>query len=324
MCYHFLYLLQEVSMRQFDGIHHISCIASSTKQTHYFYKQVLGLRLVKKSVNHDDVSAYHLFFADHVGSIGTSITFFVYPDKPYKISGSNSIDRIGFRVLTNESVQFWKDRLERLNVLTYDIDVRFNVLGFDFEDHDGIRLRITSDENMISKKGVPSTHDNIPLQHAILGLGQVDLRVHDRQTMHTWLVDHLKFLHHTTYQNTRLYFSHIDRNDTRISVTTDHAPSEISGYGSIHHIALCATSKHHLQEAMDAFTILGYVNSQIIDRFYFFSIYVREHNRILFEFATDHPGFAIDESIDNLGKTLSLPPFLEPFRNQIEDEIETI
>ena len=311
-------------MKQFNGIHHISCIASSPKQTLHFYQDVLGLRLVKKSVNQDDVSAYHLFFADYAGSLGTTITFFAYPNKPYRIDGSNCIDRIGLRVSTDEAVQFWKDRLEKLNIKTDLLEQRFDVLGFDFEDHDGIRLRIQSDQNLISKVGIPNHLKDIPNQYAILGLGQVDLRVQDRQAMHTWLVDHLKFSHHKTEQNTRLYYSTQDRNDTRISVTTDLSKPEEAGYGSVHHIALQAINKDHLQEAFDAFTILGYINSQIIDHYYFHSLYVREHNRILFEFATDYPGYTVDESIENLGSILSLPPFLESFRNQIEAQIEPL
>jgi glyoxalase family protein len=311
-------------MKQFNGIHHISCIASSPKQTVQFYQHVLGLRLVKKSVNHDDVSAYHLFFADYAGSPGTSITFFVYPNKPYRVDGSNCINRIGLRVSTDEAVQFWKDRLEKLNIKTDSLEHRFDFLGFDFEDHDGIRLRIQSDQGLISNVGVLSHIEDIPKQHAILGLGQVDLRVQDRQAMHTWLVDHLKFSHHKTQQNTRLYYSNQDRNDTRISVTTDLKKPEEPGYGSVHHVALQAINKDHLQEALDAFTILGYINSQIIDRYYFHSLYVREHNRILFEFATDYPGYTIDESIENLGTTLSLPSFLESFRNQIEAQVEPL
>jgi glyoxalase family protein len=311
-------------MKQFNGIHHISCIASSPKQTIQFYQHVLGLRLVKKSVNQDDVSSYHLFFSDYSGSLGTTITFFVYPNKPYRVDGSNCIDRIGLRVSTDEAVQFWKNRLEKLNINTGSLERRFDVLGFDFEDHDGIRLRIQSDEGLISKVGVFNHLEGIPNQHAILGLGQIDLRVQDRQAMHIWLVDHLKFTHHKTEQNTRLYYSKLDRNDTRFSVTTDLKKPEEAGYGSIHHVALQAINKDHLQEALDAFTILGYINSQIIDRYYFHSLYVREHNRILFEFATDSPGYTIDEPIETLGSILSLPPFLESFRNQIESQIEPL
>jgi glyoxalase family protein len=314
----------EVIMKKFDGIHHVSCIATDPQANHDFYTEVLGLRLLKKTVNQDDVSAYHLFFGDALATPGSDITFFSYPTIQPKVPGSNCIDRVGLRVPTDASVWFWFERLTKLDLIVSQAQRRFGVLGIDVEDLDGTPLRIMSDENMASKHSYPFIHPNIPQEHAISGLGQIDIRVNDIEASEQWLVHNLGFYRVEGNERNRLYASKQDRNDTRISLIFDSSPSEQSGAGSIHHVALRVADNDHLQETMDMLNITGYVNSGIINRHYFKSLYVREKNRILFEFATDGPGFDIDEPMEKLGETLSLPPFLEAFRNEIESQINPI
>lgn len=314
----------EVHMKKFEGIHHVSCLATDPQVTYDFYAKVLGLRLLKKTVNQDDVSAYHLFFGDALATPGSDITFFSYPTLQPKQSGSNCISRIGLRVPTDKAVAFWHEQLSNRNLGVSSIEERFNVLGFDFNDPDGTPLRIQSDENLASKRGYPFHLEDIPLEYAIVGLGQIDMKVNDIEATEQWLVSDLGFEPRSIEENTRLYISHENRNDTRICLIFDSSPSEIHGAGSIHHLALRVANNDQLQETMDMLNVLGYVNSGIINRHYFKSLYVREKNRILFEFATDGPGFDIDEPMDKLGETLSLPPFLEAFRNEIENQIKSI
>lgn len=311
-------------MKKYKGIHHVSCLATDPQATYDFYTQVLGLRLLKKTVNQDDVSAYHLFFGDAIATPGSDITFFAYPTIQPKVIGSNSIDRVGLRVPTDESVYFWFERLQDLDMRVSPLERRFKVLGFDFQDHDGTPLRIMSDENMISKRAYPFEYPGIPLEHAISGLGQMDIRINDIEAAQQWLVEGLGFRFLDGDEKIRLFASDEDRNDTRICLIFDSSPSERSGHGSIHHLALRVDDNDQLQETMDMLRVLGYVNSGVINRHYFKSLYVREKNRILFEFATDGPGFDVDEPMDKLGESLSLPPFLEAFRSEIEAQITPI
>lgn len=320
----FSILSVEVVMKKFDGIHHVSCIATDPQVTHDFYTEVLGLRLIKKTVNQDDVSAYHLFFGDEQATPGSDITFFTYPLATPKVDGSNCIDRVGLRVPSDASVLFWQQRLAEFNIPVSTVERRFNVLGIDFNDPDGVPLRILSDEKMTTKKSYPVKNDTISLRHAIGGLGQIDIRVNDIEASEHWLMSRLGFFKVEGNEKHRLYATKEDRNDTRISLIFDSAPTQISGAGSIHHVALRASDFDHLQETVDMLNAIGYVNSGVIDRFYFTSLYVREKNRILFEFASDGPGFDIDEPMETLGETLSLPPFLESFREEIESQIKPI
>lgn len=311
-------------MKKFEGIHHVSCLATDPQATYDFYTKVLGLRLLKKTVNQDDVSAYHLFFGDALATPGSDITFFSYPTIQPKEAGSNSIDRVGLRVPSDQAITFWHERLHEKNIHVSGVETRFNVLGFDFKDQDGTPLRIMSDETLHKKRAYPFHVEDIPVEYAISGLGQIDIRVNDIEATEHWLMNELGFKAHSMEENKRLYYSNENRNDTRICLIFDSSPSEIQGAGSIHHVALRVYDTDQLQETMDMLNALGYVNSGIINRHYFKSLYVREKNRILFEFATDGPGFDIDEPMDKLGESLSLPPFLEAFRKEIESQINPI
>lgn len=305
-------------MKPFNGVHHVTCIASSPQKTYDFYVRLLGMRLIKKTVDQHEISSYHLFFADKDMSSGSCLSFIVRPDAPSKKPGSNAIVRIGLRVKDDDTLTYFKKRLTKHHIETSDITKSFGHRGFDFHDPDGVCIRIMSEQNM------PFTSSNDSAPHAILGLGRIDLKVSDHHSMHRWLTKALGYSCVFTDEKTFLYQGRPEKPETWITVTIDHDMSEIVGSGSVHHLALRVRDHDHLQETMDAMTCLGYVHSPLIDRFYYHAVYVRQNNRILFEFATESPGYLVDESLDELGSKLSLPPYLEAFRKKIEAKVMPI
>jgi glyoxalase family protein len=311
-------------MRPIEGLHHVSCLTKDIQKNVWFYTQVLGLKVLKKSVNQDDVFAYHLFYGDGNASVGSSITFFDYPDTTAAQAGSNSIYRLSLRVNSKESLNFWRERLRSFDFRSEPIDHKLGVFGFNFVDPDGLKLRLISQEGLESLPSYPNPHPDIPTQHAILGLGEVHLHVHNTLKADQWLTTVLGFKRVMSDQDSTLYISHAHRADTRCVVTMDASRSEVQGYGSVHHIAWRMEDEEQLNEMHRRINDINMSNSSIVDRHYFKSLYVRDFNRLLFEFATDGPGYTCDESLENLGKQLSLSPFLEPYRKTIERHIKPL
>lgn len=311
-------------MKPFEGLHHVSCLTRDIQKNVWFYTQVLGLKVLKKSVNQDDVFTYHLFYGDAQASVGSCITFFDYPDMNPSQAGSNSIFRLGLRVNSRQSLVFWRERLKRFGVRSESIDQKLGVFGFNFIDPDGLKLRLVSQEGLEALPAYPNAHQDIPSQHAILGLGEVHLHVHNTLKADQWLTSILNFKRIMSDEDSTLYISSEHRADTRCIVTMDSSKNEVQGYGSVHHIAWRVNDEDELMQMQSKITQLGLSNSSIVDRYYFKSLYVRDYNRILFEFATDGPGYTFDEPLDELGKQLSLPPFLEPYRKTIEKHIKPI
>lgn len=297
------------------GIHHVTAITANAARNHDFYTRVLGMRLVKKTVNQDDVSAYHLFYADGAGTPGTDLTFFDWP-AARETRGTNSIVCTGLRVGSVASLEWWRDRIGPAAVLA-ERDGR-QVL--DFEDPEGQRLSLVVD-------GEPAAavweRSSIPPEHQVRGLGPVTLSVRKIASTDRVLRGLLGFELARSYlwdgRETNVYRCGAQDGAAReIHVVSepDVAPAR-QGAGGVHHLALRTTLQdysawaRHLAES-------GAPNSGPVDRFWFRSLYFRDPNGILFEIATDEPGFAADEPMDKLGETLSLPPFLEPQRRAIE------
>jgi len=303
------------------GIHHVTAVTADAAANHDFYTRMLGLRLVKKTVNQDDVSAYHLFYADGAGTPGTDLTFFDWP-VPREQRGTNSISLTGLRVGSLETLEWWRRRLRA----AAPISERDGRQTLDFEDTEGQRLSLVVD-------GEPAAaiweRSPVPPEHQIRGLGPVALSVRKAASTGRILRELLGFELARSYEwsgrQTNVYRCGTAPGAAReIHVLAEpDAPLAGQGAGAVHHIALRTTQSDYDAWAR-RLTESGIPNSGPVDRFWFRSLYFRDPNGILFEIATDEPGFATDEPMDKLGETLSLPPFLEPRRREIESGLKPL
>jgi len=303
------------------GLHHVTAITADAARNHHYYTQVLGLRLVKKTVNQDDVSAYHLFYADGAGTPGTDLTFFDWPVGP-EGRGSNSIVRTGLRVGSASSLEWWRERLGG----SARISERDGKPVLDFEDPEGQRLSLIVDAE---PPAAIWERSSVPPEHQIRGLGPVVLGVRKPASTDRILRELLGFERVRTYASpggeTEVYrCGRTDGAAREIHVVADpHSSPARQGAGGVHHLALRTTMSDYESWAL-RLAEAGIPNSGPVDRFWFRSLYFRDPNGILFELATDEPGFATDEAADKLGETLSLPPFLEPRRRDIESGLKPL
>ena len=296
------------------GFHHLTAITADAKGNHKFYTQTLGLRLVKKTVNQDDTSAYHLFYADGVGSPGTDITFFDFPTGPQR-RGTHSVTRTGFRVKDEASLTYWSHRLAMHGQKPEKLADVAGRPTLNFEDHEGQRLAFVAD----GEGGVhPWADSPVPAEHQIRGLGPITMSVPDLRGTDTILTKAMNMVPMGAMNGTHVYKMAGAGAVAELHVTVDPTlPPAQQGAGAVHHVAFNIPSADY-QAWTERLRGLRISNSGPVDRFWFQSLYFREPNGVLFEIATDGPGFATDEAMENLGKTLSLPPFLEGRRAQIE------
>ena len=310
---------------QLNGLHHVTAVSARIADNADFYTRILGLRLVKKSVNQDDVSDYHLFYADKAGSPGTDMTFFDWPHIGPNIPGTDSIAGTSFRVKSQEALDFWVKRFQQNQVIHGEIQTFAGRLLLPFEDPEGQQLYLVNDKGY-EFDGEIWERSDIPDEFALRGFYSSILSVPESSQLTTIFTEILNFA-----ETERTIW--IDEKSTAIlfSTTTDGGPgTEIwlleqpdqsrarLGAGGTHHVAF-RVDDFDAQKAWHSHLIQqGIYVSQLIDRFWFRSIYFRVSNGILFEIATDGPGFAIDEDADHLGEKLVLPPFLESRRREIE------
>ncbi len=311
---------------QLHGIHHLTAVTANAKGNHHFYTQVLGMRLVKKTVNQDDVSAYHLFYADGLATPGSDLTFFDWP-APRETRGTSSIVRTGLRVATESSLTWWAAHLDAAKVSHSGIRRRDGRLTIDFDDPEGQRLSLVSDEG--HGEAHPWEKSPIPAEHQIRGLGPITISVPRLAKTAAVLLELLQM------NKARTYFC---ENQTQVTVyemgsggpsaelhvaDEAHLQPARHGAGGVHHVAFRTTLADY-QAWTDRLTEFRVVTSGPVDRFYFRSLYFREPNGILFELATDEPGFTADEPLESLGQHLALPPFLESRRSEIEAGLKPI
>lgn len=309
---------------ELQGIHHVTAITSSAEKIYEFFTNVLGLRLVKKTVNQDDIQTYHLFFADDRGNPGTDITFFDFRNISKHQKGTNDISRTSFRVPNDKALEYWLKRFDVYNVKHDNIQEMFNTKVINFEDFDGQRYALFSDENDNGVlPGEPWYKGKVPNEFAINALGPIFLSVDDLNYMEIVLTSALQMRKISTEGNYTLYEMGLGGNGGRVIV--EHLPSlspSIQGYGGVHHVAFRVKDKEALDKWINYFNDLNLPNSGFVDRFYFKSLYVRLYPNILFEIATDGPGFIDDvESYDILGETLALPPHLRHKQEYIEGKV---
>ena len=307
---------------QLTGIHHLTAVSADAPGNVKFYTGPLGMRLVKKTVNQDDVSAYHLFYADGMASPGSDLTFFDFPTSPAR-SGNHSISRTGLRVAGRASLEWWQKRLRDSATKAGDIVERDGRLTFDFEDHEGQRLSLVDDGGM--GESHPWARSPVPAEHQIRGLGPITMTVPDLAPTelvltHVMNMRKVRDYSHPESNRDRVYVFEMGAGgpgaELHVAVRPDLVPAQ-PGAGGVHHVAF-RTPDVEYDSWAKRLRELRVPNSGKVDRFWFRSLYFREPNGILFELASDGPGFAVDEPMDKLGETLVLPPFLEPRRKEIE------
>jgi glyoxalase family protein len=290
---------------QLEGIHHVTNITGDARRNVDFYARVLGLRLVKKTVNQDDPTVYHLFYADEQGSPGADITFFEYPGAAPGRAGDGMIHRIGWRVASAEALDFWAERLSREGIET---------------EREGDRLRFADPEGLGQELVVSSApdepliadHPEVPAELALQGFDHVRAYSSEPERSRRLFEEALGF----SPQN-GAWEARGERRGGFYAYDEPPAEPGIPGAGTVHHVAWASEMDEH--EAWRERVIQGGARpTPVIDRFWFRSIYFREPSGVLFEIATLGPGFTADEPLEHLGETIVLPPFLESRREEIE------
>ena len=304
------------------GIHHITAIATDPQQNLDFYTEVLGLRFVKRTVNFDDPGSYHFYFGDRVGSPGTIITFFPWPGSRRGTRGTGQVVAASFALPTN-ALEYWKDRLSRERVPVEEAAPRFGQRVLRFPDPDGLMLELIESDH--ADAGGINDEADVSAEHALHGFDAPTLEVQSAELTEKLLTEVFGF-----------ELSGEEKGRRRFSLGSDHPANRIdlterreAGFGhiaagTVHHIAFrAATDEEHI-EWRSKLAELGFGVTPIIDRQYFHSIYFREPGGILFEIATDNPGFAIDEPVEHLGESLRLPPQYEEHRSAIAQALPPI
>ncbi len=310
---------------QLNGIHHVTAVSGRIADNVDFYTQALGLRLVKKSVNQDDVSAYHLFYADKVGSPGTDMTFFDWPHIGPDIRGTDSIAGTAFRVGSRQSLEFWSQRFDELGITRSEITEFAGRQLLPFEDPEGQRIYLVDDQGA-EFKGEVWPRPDVPDEHTLRGFYSVILSVPSsdqlaslfERVLHYQEIGRGKWIDNRSAAS---IFTTIQNGGAGTEVWLLEQPQERRarlGAGGTHHVAFRVKDFETQKKWHAHLAQVGFGVSPLIDRFWFRSIYFPVSTGILFEIATDGPGFGIDEALDSLGEKLVLPPKLEARRQEIE------
>lgn len=315
------------------GIHHISAMTADAQANVDFYTQALGLRLIKKTVNQDDPSAYHLFFTDAKGAAGTDLTFFDFPNLARNHPGSGEITEIAFRVPTEASLRFWDERFDAIGVEHDAPRERHGRQVLEFRDPEGQRMALMADgDDAKVPAGTPWPHAGIPEEHAIVGLAAISTSTARPHATLPVLTDVMGFRvvdevpdpenpnRRTVVLETgeggpgALYYLHV----------TPDLPQARLGRGGVHHVAFRTPDAETHEAWREYIGSRGLNITPEIDRFYFLAAYFREPGGVLFELSSDGPGFTTDQPDTELGVELALPPFLRPYREQIAANLHPI
>lgn len=306
------------------GLHHVTAVTGQAQANVNFYTQVLGMRLVKKTVNQDDVSAYHLFYGDEVGNPGTELTFFEWPRLGPNQNGPGSIAKTWLRVPSLAALEWWSERLDQRGIIHQGI-TNFNGRAVIYlTDPEGQELALVDDGG--APGGTPWSKSPAPAEHAIRGLFASTLIVPQLKPTAFVLTEIMGYqtvaeVASANPSGERMVVFALDQGGAGKElyvVEQTHAPFGQLGIGGVHHIAFRTPNGDEQIEWMERLHRSGLRTSGLVDRYYFQSLYFRIPGGILFEIATDGPGFATDEPAEHLGERLALPPFLEPRRAQIE------
>jgi glyoxalase family protein len=316
---------------ELGGLHHLTAVTTDAGKNVAFYTGVLGMRLVKKTVNQDDVSAYHLFYGDEVGSPGTEVTFFDWPQ--LRVAGNHpgagEVSTTELRVPDRGALEWWAERLAGSGVAHGGVRDGAGRARLDFQDPEGQRLRLSEDRGEGTRGGVPWDASAVPEEYGIRGLGAVDLTVRDLGPT-AWTLTEVLGFRKTDERaedggRTATFAVGLGGPGATVRVLErPGAPAAQLGRGGVHHVAFRTPDDEEHARWREKIRVMGLGVTPQIDRFYFRSIYFREPGGVLFEIATDGPGFATDEDAAHLGERLSLPPFLESRREEIEARLAPI
>ena len=316
---------------ELGGLHHVTAVTGNAPANVAFYTQTLGLRLVKKTVNQDDVSAYHLFYGDAIGHAGTELTFFDWPQAGGNRAGAGTIEAIGMRAPSADSLIWWRERFDELGVRHEPIQTRAGRATLPFSDPEGQRLELVApaEGEPSVRAGEPWSGSPVPAEYQLRGLHSVRLLVSRLEPSARVLTEVMGFREVEPFElpdaepgtSRIIYRYQVAEGGAGAEVQLDVDPTArrgMVGIGGVHHVAFRTPNDEQHLEWRKRLLAGGLAATQQIDRFYFRSIYFREPGGVLFEIATDGPGFASDEDPAHLGERLSLPPFLESYRKEIE------
>jgi len=297
------------------GIHHVTAITGDVQKCTDFYVGVLGLRFIKKSINQDVPDTYHIYFGDYVGTSGTAMTFFGWPSWPKRKAGSGQVTTVSFAV-PKGSLDYWNSRLRKLG-MSLKRTSRFGNEGIVLADPDGIELELVGDAP--DERWVPWKDSPVDQDHAIRGFHSVTMTVAESTATIDFLVDTMRF-HKAGDEGRRTRFETGDGGPHSILdvVESPEGPEGEESTGTVHHVAWRTADAAHQSEWRQVMVKAGRNVTPVIDRYYFKSIYFREPGGVLFEIATDGPGFTVDETRESLGSSLSLPPWFNVRRDRLD------
>lgn len=307
-------------MTHTKGIHHVTAVAGDPQQNLDFYSGLLGLRLVKKTVNFDDPSTYHLYYGDASGNPGTILTFFPYQNIAQGHPDSGQAIAVSFAIPVG-SMSYWTEYLESRGVDFIEPFDRFEKSVLGFQDPDGLHLELVEDKTIDDIEGWQK--GPVPAEHAIRGLHGITLAEENAQPTGMLLEGILGFLE-SMNEHDRIHYQTESSLGAVVEVIDDADLNGNPGKGTVHHIAFRVADKEEQNQVRQALIDEGYHVTEIKDRNYFSSIYFHEPGGVLFEIATDEPGFLIDEDVDSLGTSLTLPKWLEAKRSLIEADLEPL
>ena len=304
------------------GIHHVTAVTDDVIRNYEFFTNILGMRLVKKTINQDDIQTYHTYYADHVGTPGTTMTFFANENSQAGKHGTNSITRIGLRVPDDEALEYYLKRFEKYNVTHAGIQEVFGKKVLPFEESDGQRYQLVSDvgnEGMAPGEGWELSP--VPNEYVIYGLGPVEITVSYFEKFKDHMLDFYGFEIVAEEKDAVLLEVGEGGNGGQIILRHDEeSPVSRPGNGEVHHIALRAKNREALKVWEKLYSKNLFHHSGFIERHYFGALYVRV-GHVLFELSSDDPGFTIDEPYETLGESLALPAEFEAQREMIERKI---
>jgi len=320
---------------ELGGLHHVTAVSGNASRNVAFYTQVLGMRLIKKTVNQDDVSAYHLFYGDELGRPGVDLTFFEWANIGFHRPGAGTISIIALGVTGRDTLDWWVQRFDTLHV-THDGNQERGAdhqLVLPFRDPEGQRLELVEDGGRLAARigSTPWRKSPVPAERAIHGFYSVRLTLRDLEPSARFMTELLGFRRNGSYQlpqGTNVAVFEVGPGGPGTEVHIEVHPElpfrRFVGIGGVHHVAFRTPGDEEHRQWRERIAQVNPTVTPVIDRFYFRSLYFREPGGVLFEIATDGPGFAVDEDVETLGERLALPPFLEPQREAIEANLKPI
>jgi len=303
------------------GIHHVTSITGDVQKNVDFYVSVLGLRFVKKSINQDLPDTYHIYFADYLGSPGTAMTFFGWPTWPARRAGSGQVMSVAFAV-PESSLDFWSARMRRLGI-DHERVTRFDAEAIGLHDPDGIEIELVGAASDL--KVTPWSASPVPVEHAIHGFHSVALVVAESAATIELLTKTMGFREVARDGRRTRFETSAGGPDAIVDVIdSPEGPVGEESIGTVHHVAWRAPDDAAQKQWRETLVAAGLNVTPVIDRYYFKSIYYREPGGVLYEIATDTPGFTVDEAPENLGSELSLPPWFQVKRDQLDQTLTRI